>query len=124
MNEGMRKIDRQAGGCRQRKSSQQDDLRFSGPPSCRGADSGAEIRDRRVPADLRADSLATVPPASLVIVIESLCLEMVHGPQANPKCQYQYQRWKSNLSSGAFGNPPFFPFSDSCALRRKRKDRM
>ncbi|GFN86396.1 hypothetical protein PoB_001290200 [Plakobranchus ocellatus] len=41
---------------------QQGDLRLSGPPSGQGAGGGARTRDRRVPADLRADSLATVPP--------------------------------------------------------------
>ncbi|GFO28280.1 acid-sensing ion channel 4 [Plakobranchus ocellatus] len=43
-------------------SPQQGDLRLSGPPSGQGAGGGARTRDRRVPADLRADSLATVPP--------------------------------------------------------------
>ncbi|GFN76458.1 Arginase [Plakobranchus ocellatus] len=43
-------------------SPQQGDLRLLGPPSGRGADGGARTRDRRVPADLRADSQATVPP--------------------------------------------------------------
>ncbi|GFN86243.1 hypothetical protein PoB_001274900 [Plakobranchus ocellatus] len=40
---------------------QQGDLRFSGPPSCQGAGGEARTRDRRVPADLRADSLTTEP---------------------------------------------------------------
>ncbi|GFN85483.1 hypothetical protein PoB_001198900 [Plakobranchus ocellatus] len=44
-------------------SPQQGDLRLQGPPSGRGADGGARTRDRRVPADLRADSQATVPPS-------------------------------------------------------------
>ncbi|GFO07053.1 DNA repair protein rhp54 [Plakobranchus ocellatus] len=49
--------------CIQRmKSPQQGDLRLSGPPSGQGAGSGARTRDRRVPADLRADSQATVLP--------------------------------------------------------------
>ncbi|GFN98843.1 hypothetical protein PoB_002534900, partial [Plakobranchus ocellatus] len=43
-------------------SPQQGDLRLSGPPSGQGAGSGAGTRDRRVPADLRADSQATVLP--------------------------------------------------------------
>ncbi|GFO04829.1 hypothetical protein PoB_003133400 [Plakobranchus ocellatus] len=43
-------------------SPQLGDLRLSGPPSGQGAGGGARTRDRRVPADLRADSLATVPP--------------------------------------------------------------
>ncbi|GFO08425.1 hypothetical protein PoB_003493000 [Plakobranchus ocellatus] len=43
-------------------SPQQGDLRLSGPPSGQGAGSGAQTRDRMVPADLRADSQATVLP--------------------------------------------------------------
>ncbi|GFO49580.1 hypothetical protein PoB_007608500 [Plakobranchus ocellatus] len=43
-------------------SPQQGDLRLSGPPSGQGASGGARTRDRRVPADPRAHSLATVPP--------------------------------------------------------------
>ncbi|GFO04683.1 hypothetical protein PoB_003118800 [Plakobranchus ocellatus] len=45
-----------------RLSPQQGDLRLSGLPSGQGAGSGARTRDRRVPADLRADSQATVLP--------------------------------------------------------------
>ncbi|GFO43758.1 hypothetical protein PoB_007026300 [Plakobranchus ocellatus] len=40
---------------------QQDDLRLSGPPSGPGASSEARTCNRRVPADLSADSLTTVP---------------------------------------------------------------
>ncbi|GFO27577.1 hypothetical protein PoB_005408200 [Plakobranchus ocellatus] len=47
-----------------RASPQQGDLRISGPPSGRDASGGARIRERMVLADLRADSLATVPPTS------------------------------------------------------------
>ncbi|GFO38272.1 hypothetical protein PoB_006477700 [Plakobranchus ocellatus] len=43
-------------------SSQQSDLRLSGPPSGQGAGDGALNRDRRVLADLGAYSLSTVPP--------------------------------------------------------------
>ncbi|GFO44485.1 E3 ubiquitin-protein ligase pdzrn3-like [Plakobranchus ocellatus] len=46
----------------QRLSPQQGDLRLSGRPSGRSAGGGARTHDRRIPADLRADSLATVPP--------------------------------------------------------------
>ncbi|GFO38633.1 ranbp-type and c3hc4-type Zinc finger-containing protein 1 [Plakobranchus ocellatus] len=46
-------------------SPQQGDLRLSGPPSGQGAGSGARTHDRRVPADLRADSQATVLPTPL-----------------------------------------------------------
>ncbi|GFO21304.1 A disintegrin and metalloproteinase with thrombospondin motifs [Plakobranchus ocellatus] len=44
------------------KHPQQGDLRLSGHPSGQGASDGARTRDKRVPADLRAESLATVPP--------------------------------------------------------------
>ncbi|GFO15801.1 hypothetical protein PoB_004230600 [Plakobranchus ocellatus] len=43
-------------------SPRQDDLRLSGLSSGEGVNGRARARDRRVPADLRADSLATVPP--------------------------------------------------------------
>ncbi|GFO14567.1 hypothetical protein PoB_004107200 [Plakobranchus ocellatus] len=41
---------------------------FSGPPSGQGAGGGARTCGRRVPAYLRADSLATVPPTSQEIL--------------------------------------------------------
>ncbi|GFO07796.1 hypothetical protein PoB_003430100 [Plakobranchus ocellatus] len=41
---------------------QQDDPRLSGSPPDQGPGGGARTRDRRVPANLRADSLATMPP--------------------------------------------------------------
>ncbi|GFO08296.1 hypothetical protein PoB_003480100 [Plakobranchus ocellatus] len=41
---------------------QQGDLRLSVPPSGQSAGSWARTRDRRVPADLRADSQATALP--------------------------------------------------------------
>ncbi|GFN97318.1 hypothetical protein PoB_002382400 [Plakobranchus ocellatus] len=46
--------------------SQQGNLRLSGPPSGQGAGGGARTRDGRVVAELRADSLSTVPPTRLV----------------------------------------------------------
>ncbi|GFO35571.1 hypothetical protein PoB_006207600 [Plakobranchus ocellatus] len=42
------------------RTREQGDLRLSGPPSGKGAGGGARARDRRVPTDLRADSLVTV----------------------------------------------------------------
>ncbi|GFO35535.1 hypothetical protein PoB_006204000 [Plakobranchus ocellatus] len=41
---------------------QHGDLRLSGFSSRKGASDGARTRNRRVPADLRADSLSNVPP--------------------------------------------------------------
>ncbi|GFO15818.1 hypothetical protein PoB_004232300 [Plakobranchus ocellatus] len=43
-------------------SPQQGDLRLLDPTSDQGAGRGARTRDRRFPANLRADSLTTVPP--------------------------------------------------------------
>ncbi|GFO18283.1 hypothetical protein PoB_004478800 [Plakobranchus ocellatus] len=43
-------------------SPQQGDLRLSGPPSGQGGGGGARTRYRKVLADLRAGSLATVSP--------------------------------------------------------------
>ncbi|GFO39694.1 hypothetical protein PoB_006619900 [Plakobranchus ocellatus] len=48
-----------------RRSPQQCDLRLSGPPPGQSAGSGARTRDRRVPADIRADSQATVLPTQV-----------------------------------------------------------
>ncbi|GFN90421.1 hypothetical protein PoB_001692700 [Plakobranchus ocellatus] len=46
-------------------SPHQGDLRFSGPPSGQRAGAWDRIRDRWVLADLRKDSLSTVPPTPL-----------------------------------------------------------
>ncbi|GFO01189.1 hypothetical protein PoB_002769400 [Plakobranchus ocellatus] len=54
-------------------SPQQGDLRFSGPLSGQGAGGGARTRDRRVPADLRADSLATEQPTPPLPPVCTLC---------------------------------------------------
>ncbi|GFN89900.1 hypothetical protein PoB_001640600 [Plakobranchus ocellatus] len=53
-------------------SPQQGDLRLSGPPSGQGAGGGARTGDRRVSADLRADSLATVPSTPLTFSVVQL----------------------------------------------------
>ncbi|GFO49627.1 hypothetical protein PoB_007613200 [Plakobranchus ocellatus] len=45
----------------ERSCPQRDELGLSGPPSGQDAGGGARTLDRRVPADLRAESLATVP---------------------------------------------------------------
>ncbi|GFN89897.1 hypothetical protein PoB_001640300 [Plakobranchus ocellatus] len=42
-------------------SPHQGDLRLPGPPSGQGTGGVARTRDRRIPVDIRADSLATVP---------------------------------------------------------------
>ncbi|GFN85878.1 hypothetical protein PoB_001238400 [Plakobranchus ocellatus] len=53
-------------------SLQKGDLRLLGPQSRQDADSGARTRDRKVPADLRADSQATVPPTPQTMDGDSL----------------------------------------------------
>ncbi|GFO37488.1 hypothetical protein PoB_006399300 [Plakobranchus ocellatus] len=46
------------------KMNQHGDLRLLGPASGQGGDGGTRTCDRRVSADLRVDSLTTVPPTS------------------------------------------------------------
>ncbi|GFO18117.1 hypothetical protein PoB_004462200 [Plakobranchus ocellatus] len=52
---------------------------FSSPPSDQGAGGGARARDRRIPADLRADSLTTVPPTTH----HNDCETVLHAAQGN-----------------------------------------
>ncbi|GFN85922.1 hypothetical protein PoB_001242800 [Plakobranchus ocellatus] len=52
-------------------SAQQGDLRLSGPPSGQGAGGGTRTCNRRVTADLSADSLATVLPTPLHECVKS-----------------------------------------------------
>ncbi|GFN84546.1 RNA-directed DNA polymerase from mobile element jockey-like protein [Plakobranchus ocellatus] len=54
-------------------SSQHGDVRLSSPPSGQGAGGGARTRDRRVPADLRADLQATEPPTPHQAEAEEQC---------------------------------------------------
>ncbi|GFN92307.1 hypothetical protein PoB_001881300 [Plakobranchus ocellatus] len=64
-------------------SPQQGDLRLSGPPSGQGAGGGARTRDRRVPADLRADSLATVPPTPQDSDVDTTYLQGTRASRSN-----------------------------------------
>ncbi|GFO49855.1 hypothetical protein PoB_007636000 [Plakobranchus ocellatus] len=43
-------------------SKQEADVQTTGPPSDQDAVSAARNRDKRAPADLRTDSLGTMPP--------------------------------------------------------------
>ncbi|GFN77316.1 hypothetical protein PoB_000382200 [Plakobranchus ocellatus] len=53
--------------CQIKVKSTARDLGLSGPPLGQGAGGVARFRDTRAPADLRADSLATVPPTPPVV---------------------------------------------------------
>ncbi|GFO37765.1 hypothetical protein PoB_006427000 [Plakobranchus ocellatus] len=55
----------ESAGLRRYMHSQQGGLRLSGSPLGQCASGGARTSDRKVPVDLRADSLATVPPTPL-----------------------------------------------------------
>ncbi|GFO07383.1 hypothetical protein PoB_003388800 [Plakobranchus ocellatus] len=78
-------------------SPQQDDLRLLGPPSGRGADGGARTRDGRVPADLRTDSQATVPPTSRRKLWKPQDLEF-HWTPCPTVCQGQTCWWDKHGS--------------------------
>ncbi|GFN76465.1 kinesin-like protein [Plakobranchus ocellatus] len=54
-------------GCIYIACPQHGDLRLSGPPSGQRASGGAQAHNRRIPADLRADSLSTLPPISPIM---------------------------------------------------------
>ncbi|GFN87679.1 hypothetical protein PoB_001418500 [Plakobranchus ocellatus] len=64
-------------------SPQQGDLRLSGPPSGQSAGSGAQTSDRRVSADLKADSLA----------IFSREATLSTSPYSWPKMSCRYRRY-------------------------------
>ncbi|GFO01329.1 hypothetical protein PoB_002783400 [Plakobranchus ocellatus] len=66
-------------------SPQQDDPRLSGPPSGQGAGGGAQIRDKTVPADLRADSLATVPPTPSAHLHSKIEMHKIESVDPNSK---------------------------------------
>ncbi|GFN88818.1 hypothetical protein PoB_001532400 [Plakobranchus ocellatus] len=66
---------------RSRAIPQQRDLRPLGPLSGQGADGGARTRDRWVPADLRADSLATVPPTPPSLLSSEISKYYTESPQ-------------------------------------------
>ncbi|GFO16898.1 hypothetical protein PoB_004340300 [Plakobranchus ocellatus] len=50
---------------------QQGDLRLSCPPSGQGAGGRARTRDRWIPAVIRTDSPAIVPPTSLLQIVKN-----------------------------------------------------
>ncbi|GFO41704.1 hypothetical protein PoB_006820900 [Plakobranchus ocellatus] len=58
-------------------SPQKSDLRLYGPPSGLGASGGALTRDRKVPADLRVDSLSTVTPTPLQFCYQGKCMKAI-----------------------------------------------
>ncbi|GFN76908.1 hypothetical protein PoB_000341400 [Plakobranchus ocellatus] len=53
-----------------------DPQHYPRPPSGQGASGGARARDKRVPADLKADSLATEPPTHHLVDED---LKSTHG---------------------------------------------
>ncbi|GFN89186.1 Atrial natriuretic peptide receptor 1 isoform x2 [Plakobranchus ocellatus] len=69
---------------------QQCDIRRSGPPSGQGAGGGDRTRDRRVPADLRADSLSTVPPTPPRFSQTQLLLVLIHWTFSRPMLSFSF----------------------------------
>ncbi|GFO34629.1 hypothetical protein PoB_006113400 [Plakobranchus ocellatus] len=64
-------------------SPQQGDLRLSGCPSGQGVGGGARTRDRRFPANLRAASLAAVPPSESRKFMSGLAENVKGGDMEN-----------------------------------------
>ncbi|GFN89238.1 hypothetical protein PoB_001574400 [Plakobranchus ocellatus] len=91
-------------------SPQQGDLRLSGPPSGQGAGGEARTCDRRVPADLRADSLATMPPTPLnnLLEIEEICTRK--GSQSYMKSTMR-EFFETGILGGRFRGQTFSVFS-------------
>ncbi|GFO27826.1 hypothetical protein PoB_005433100 [Plakobranchus ocellatus] len=82
------------------------DLRLSGPPSAQGARGGARTHERRIPAYIRAESLATVPPTPPLLQIA--CLEQtlrlvrsVHCLGEQDYCQHLSSSSSSSSNSSS-----------------------
>ncbi|GFN94058.1 hypothetical protein PoB_002056400 [Plakobranchus ocellatus] len=69
---------------------------LAGPPSGQGAGGGARTHDRRVPADLRADSLASKPP-TLSIVIQSCLARPL--PLYTFQCEVDFKEIRSSQAA-------------------------
>ncbi|GFO36804.1 hypothetical protein PoB_006330900 [Plakobranchus ocellatus] len=53
-------------------SSQKGDLKLYGPPSDQGTCDGPRTCNRRIPADVMADSLAREPPTPRILMVQAL----------------------------------------------------
>ncbi|GFO26593.1 hypothetical protein PoB_005309800 [Plakobranchus ocellatus] len=97
------------------KSPQQGDVRLSGPQSGQGVGSGARTRDRRVPADLRADSQATVLPTPQSMMRKIFNSNQTGAPSFSPVLPAltttQPPPYRRSPPPLPFFSPPFF--SDS-----------
>ncbi|GFO40599.1 hypothetical protein PoB_006710400 [Plakobranchus ocellatus] len=70
-------------------SRQQDDRKLSGPPPGKGAHGGARTRDRRVPADIKADSIKTMKIARRITEqIRNFLIETVNYYLTNHEFPY------------------------------------
>ncbi|GFN86611.1 hypothetical protein PoB_001311700 [Plakobranchus ocellatus] len=89
-------------------SRQQGDLRLSGPLTGQGAGGGARTRDRRIPADLRADSLATVPPTPL-LTIKQVLSGPPSGQGAGGEARTRDKRVPADLRADSLATEPPTP---------------
>ncbi|GFN85691.1 hypothetical protein PoB_001219700 [Plakobranchus ocellatus] len=108
-----------------RQSLQQGDLRLLGPPSGRGTDGGARTRDRRVPADLRADSKATVPPTPPDAMKKKMKVIKAATQEIKTTSSYLYRnffpagpRYKRNIPGPASGQRQIATGSDQQSAER------
>ncbi|GFN98055.1 hypothetical protein PoB_002456100 [Plakobranchus ocellatus] len=88
-----------------RSSPQQGDLSFLGPPSDQGAGGGVRTRDRRVPSNIRADSLTTEPPRPQIIK-ERVFFLLVYSLSNTGGCQVYGSRQARASVTRVILDPP------------------
>ncbi|GFO19973.1 hypothetical protein PoB_004647800 [Plakobranchus ocellatus] len=96
-------------------SPQQGDLRLLSPPSGQAAGGGARTRVRRIPEDLRTDSLATVPPTPLSEWKGVTKFLLVNKPRIS--CLLQISRLSNRISRSLSNFNNFVPFAISYYTR-------
>ncbi|GFN87198.1 hypothetical protein PoB_001370400 [Plakobranchus ocellatus] len=104
-------------GLLHKANSQQGDLSLLGLPSGPGADGRARTRDRRGPADLRADSQATVPPTPPECgriwegIDESKFMHQENTTEEDSEKDYGYWEWWKEKQT----TPASYPMTDLSA---------
>ncbi|GFO28674.1 hypothetical protein PoB_005517900 [Plakobranchus ocellatus] len=105
-------------------SSQKGDIRLSDSPSGQSNGGEARTRDKRVPADLRADSLATVPP-TLHLVLKEIVKEKEYENDVEKKMSDRSTQTKESILDYMYetfcANSKAYVSAVKAALRSHRK---